>query len=89
MAKRFEPIFFSKDHRYSMGKDLKTGGHYVAIPVSNGIVEYNEQYWLKPGQWDAFVSDQSAAEKFVEECRGRQHDDQLVYVPSENRGEPL
>lgn len=89
MAKRFEPTFYSKDHRYSMGRDLKTGGHYLAIPVSNGIVEYNEQYWLTPNQWEDFVGNHSAAQEFVEECRAHQHDDQLIYVPSENRGEPL
>lgn len=72
-----------------MGSDLKTGGHYLAIPVSNGIIEHPEQYWLAPGQYDEFVSDKTAVEKFVEECRARQHDDQLIYVPSEKRGRPL
>lgn len=89
MAKRYEPTFFSEDHRYSMGNDLKTGGHYLAIPVSNGIVEYNEQYWLEPGQYDEFVSNPSVAARFVDECRARRHDDQLIYVPSEKRGEPI
>jgi len=72
-----------------MGNDLTTGGHYLAIPVSNGIVEYDEQYYLLPEQYEEFLNDQPAVLKFVEECRTRQHDDQLIYVPSENRGEPL
>lgn len=89
MAKRFEPAYFSDDRRYSLGNDLKTGVHYLAIPVGNGIIEYPEQYWLKPGQYDEFVSSQSAVLAFVEECRARQHDDQLVYPPSDIRGRPL
>ncbi|WP_431233242.1 hypothetical protein ACQ856_00245 [Mycolicibacterium psychrotolerans] len=89
MAKRFEPTYFSEDRRYSMGNDLMTGGHFLAIPVSNGIIEYPEQYWLKPGQYEEFLSNQAAVDAFVEECRARQHDDQLVYVPSDKRGHPL
>jgi hypothetical protein len=89
MAKRFEPTYFSEDRRYSMGKDLKTGGHYLAIPVSNGLIEYPEEYWLEPGQYEQFLSDQAAVEKFVEECRGRQRDDQLIYEQTDKRGKPL
>jgi hypothetical protein len=44
---------------------------------------------LLPEQYEEFLNDQPAVLKFVEECRTRQHDDQLIYVPSENRGEPL
>ncbi|BBX06526.1 hypothetical protein [Mycolicibacterium aichiense] len=89
MAKRYEPTYFSKEHRYSMGNDLKTGGHYLAIPVSNGLAEYNEEYFLLPGQYEEFMRDPSAALKFVEACRARQHDEQLIYVQNGKRGEPL
>ncbi|OYN74193.1 hypothetical protein [Mycolicibacterium sphagni] len=89
MAKRYAATHFPNDRRYSIGNDLKTSGHYLAIPVINGIIEYPEQYWLKPGKYEDFVSDQSAVLKFVEECRAQQHDDQLIFVPSENRGKPL
>lgn len=26
-----------------MGNGLKTGGHYIAIPFSNGLIEYDER----------------------------------------------
>lgn len=89
MAERYEATYFASDRRYSMGNDLKTGGHYLAIPVSNGLIEYDEQYALAPGQYESFMTDRLAAVKFVEECRRRRHDDQLIYTPSERRGKPL
>nr|WP_133691093.1 MULTISPECIES: hypothetical protein [unclassified Mycolicibacterium] len=77
------------EHRYFLGVDLKTGGHYLAIPVSNRIVEYNEEYALAAGEYEKFLSDRSAALKFVDECRARRHDDQLIYEQTEKRGTPL
>jgi hypothetical protein len=89
VVKRFEATYFSSDRRYSIGNDVKTGGHYLAIPVSNGLVEYDEEYALAPGQYETFMGDRSAAMKFVEECCARQHDDQLIYAQRERRGTPL
>jgi hypothetical protein len=83
MSRRYEATFVSSERRYSIGNDLKSGGQYLAIPVSNGLIEYNEQYVLAPRQYEKFMGDQAAAVKFVEECRARQHDDQLIYVPSD------
>ena len=46
MKNRYDETHFSADHRFSIGNDLKTGGYYLAIPVSNGVVDYDEQYHI-------------------------------------------
>lgn len=89
MNTRYVERFFSREHRYSIGEDRKTGGYFLAIPVSNGVVDYDEQYHITPEQYRSFLADESAAVGFVEECRRREHDDQLIYPPSERRGEPI
>lgn len=89
MNNRYVETRFSREHRFSIGDDMKTGGHYLAIPVSNGVVDYDEQYHITPEQYRLFLADMTAAVSFVEECRRRGHDDQLIYPPSERRGEPI
>lgn len=88
-GKRFQETLASAEGRYSLGIDLKTSGHFLSIPVDNRIVEYNEHYALSAEQHERFLDDWQAAVRFADECRARMHDDQLIYEPSENRGEPL
>ncbi|WP_328352497.1 TNT antitoxin family protein [Mycobacterium sp. NBC_00419] len=87
--KRFQETLASAEGRYSLGVDLKTSGHFLSIPVSNRIVEYNEHYALSAEQHERFLDDWQAAVRFADECRARRHDDLLIYQPSDNRGEPL
>jgi hypothetical protein len=61
----------------------------LAIPVSNGVVDYDEQYHITAEQYESFSADLSSALPFVEECRRREHDDQLIYPPSDRRGSPV
>lgn len=89
MKNRYDETHFSAQHRFSIGNDLKTGGYYLAFPVSNGIVDYDEQYRLTAEQYERFSSDLNSALGFVAECRRREHDDQLIYEPGERRGTPI
>ena len=43
MRKRFDDTHFSAVQRFSIGVDLKTGGSYLGIPVSNGAVDHDER----------------------------------------------
>jgi len=36
---RYDETHLSVGHRFSIGNDLKTGGHFLAIPVTNGVVD--------------------------------------------------
>lgn len=85
----FADSYFSKEHRYSLGIETASGKHYASIPVSNGIVDYEEYYELDSGQYQRFLTDQSAALKFVEACRRHEHDQLLIQKPGSNRGTPV
>lgn len=86
---RFSDVFVSKGDRYSIGVELDSGSHYVSIPVSNGVVDYEEYYAISAEQSDVFLSDTTAAIEFVEACRRREHDDLLILKPGTNRGTPV
>jgi len=86
---RFSDVFVSRQDRYSIGTELDSGSHYVAIPVSNGVVDYEEYYAISPQQSDVFLGDSSAAVEFVQACRQHQHDDLLILKPGTNRGTPV
>lgn len=86
---RFSDVFVAREDRYSIGTELDSGGHYASIPVSNGVVDYEEYYAISAEQSDVFLSDTSAAIEFVEACRRHQHDDLLILKPGTNRGTPV
>jgi hypothetical protein len=64
----------------------ETGRHYVAIPVSSGIVDYEEYYAIDRPTFDRFLVDPVAALDFVVRCRARELDDRLMIAPGWNRG---
>lgn len=86
---QFGDEFVCRENRYSLGTELDSGTHYVSIPVSNGLVDYEEYYAISPQQFDVLLSDKSAAVAFVEACRRHQHDDLLILPPGNNRGTPV
>lgn len=86
MKNRYDETHFSASHRFSIGNDLQTGGHFLAVPVSNGVVDYDEQYHLSADQYRVFAADLNLAVEFVEACRRREHGDQLIYPPGTRRG---
>jgi hypothetical protein len=85
---RFEETYFSREQRYSLGIDLKNDGRFASFPVTNGVVDYEEQYVITPVQYELFMTDEVAAIEFINECRRREHDDLLIYRPGTNRGIP-
>lgn len=86
---KFEDTYFSKEDRYSLGIESTSGRHYVSIPVSNGIVDYEEYYEITPDEYQQFLSDKAAAVEFVESCRRHERDDRLIQKPGSNRGTPV
>jgi hypothetical protein len=85
----FEDTYFSKENRYSLGIESKSHRYYASIPVSNGIVDYEEYYELTPDQFRLFSSDEDAAIEFVESCRRHERDGLLLQKPGNNRGTPV
>ncbi len=85
---RFSDVFVSREDRYSIGTELDSGRDYISIPVSNGLVDYEEYYAISPRQSEVFLSDRTAAVTFVEACRRHEHDNLLIQKPGTNRGTP-
>lgn len=86
---KFTDSYFSRENRFSLGVEEATGRFYASIPVSNGIVDYEEYYELTSEQYEAYLADPSTAVPFVEECRERKHDQLLIQKPGWNRGTPV
>ncbi|GAB17446.1 hypothetical protein GOEFS_033_00080 [Gordonia effusa NBRC 100432] len=86
---RFDDVYFSAEDRYSIGVEADSGRYYISIPVSNGIVDYEEYYAIDPERYLLFVGDREAAIPFVEACRRHEHDDLLIQKPGTNRGTPI
>jgi len=81
--------YVSRADHFSLGVDADSGRPYVSIPVSNGVVDYEEYYELTDDQYARFLADPASALPFVEECRRHQHDDLLLQKPGWNRGTPV
>jgi len=81
-----QDAFFSREDRYSLGVDLETGRHYASLPVSNGVVDYEEYFELSDIQFAAFLVNRDEALAFVDACRRREHDELLMVQPGANRG---
>ncbi len=86
---KFDDKYFSRENRYSIGVESTSGRYYASIPVSNGVVDYEEYYELTQDQYDEFLRDSGAAIEFIEACRRREHDDLLLQRPGSNRGTPV
>jgi len=86
---KFDDTYFSREDRYSIGIESTSGRYYASIPVSNGIVDYEEYYELTQDQYREFLRDKETAIDFIEACRRREHDDLLLQKPGSNRGIPV
>ncbi|MDH6285044.1 hypothetical protein M2280_006308 [Prescottella agglutinans] len=85
---RFEDKYFSRTNRYSLGIDTASGRPYLAIPVSNALVDYEEHYEVDDDKYRKLLADESLAIQFADACRRREHDDLLIQKPGSNRGTP-
>lgn len=88
MSARFVSTHVFRQDRFSLGRDGKNEDYYLAIPVSNRMVTYDEYYRLTPEQYRDFVENEAAARAFADACRARRHDDGLILQPGSDRGVP-
>jgi hypothetical protein len=85
---RFVDGAFSAEQRCSLGVDQTTGTHYLSIPVSNRLVDYEEYYRLSAEEYDGFLADPARAYAFAERCRQRELDGLLIIPAGADRGVP-
>jgi hypothetical protein len=81
--------FTSRENLYSLGVDELSGRHYASLPVTIGVVDYEEYYELTDDEYARFMADPASAAAFIEECREHQHDELLMQKPGWNRGTPI
>jgi hypothetical protein len=86
---KFRDIFVSRQDRFSLGLEERSGRRYVSIPVANQMVDYEEYYEIDPVLFDRFLADPSLAAEFADRCRRRLEDARLFYQPGRRRGSPL
>jgi hypothetical protein len=81
--------YFSPEDFYSLGVDELSGRRYASLPVTIGVVDYEEYYELTVEQYARFMADPVAGLAFIEECRRHEHDELLLQKPGSNRGTPI
>ena len=86
---KLEDTYFSRKDRYSLGVETTSRRNYASIPVSNGLVDYEEYYEITADQFHGFSRDREAALAFIESCRRHEQDDLLIQKPGSNRGTPV
>jgi hypothetical protein len=86
---RFHDVAFDRDERYAIGIEQDSGRFYVSIPVTNGLVDYEEFYEIDEATFERFRADLGRALPLVERCRQRREDVRLMYQPSTRRGSAL
>lgn len=89
MSKRFNIIETNSSGRYSIGVDTSQNIHFLAIPVANRLVDYEEYYSLSQDEYENFLADDAAASSFAEQCRRREMDARLILQPGSDRGAPI
>jgi len=83
---KFTDALVLRDERFSLGLEETTGTFYLSIPVSNGLVDYEEYYALDRAAYERYLADPKAALPFVQRCRAREEDARLIVKPGNNRG---
>jgi hypothetical protein len=86
---KFSDVFTSRKHMFSIGVEETKGRFYVSIPVSNGLVDYEEYYEIDRASFELFQNDIDAAVDFVMKCRRRELDELLIEKPGTNRGSAI
>jgi len=83
---KFKDVVVNRDERYSVGVEEDSGKHYVSIPVSNGLVDYEEYYEIDQPTFERYRADLGSARDFVARCRKHEMDHLLIVKPGKNRG---
>jgi hypothetical protein len=83
---KFDETLVNRTERFALGVETTTGRHYVSIPVSSRLVDYEEYYAISEKSYALFLIDSAAALAFVERCRNRLEDEHLMFAPGSDRG---
>ncbi len=64
---RFASSHVFRSHRFSLGRDMVAGGHYISLPVSgiNRAAEYEAYFSITDDEFRLFSTDPDAALELV------------------------
>ena len=85
---KFNDVVICREERFSIGVEESSGRFYLAIPVSNRLVDYEEYYEINREAFARYQADPKAAIGFAERCRNRDADEHLIVQPGKDRGHP-
>lgn len=83
---KFKDVLVNRAERLSVGREETTGKPYLSIPVSNGLVDYEEYFELSSNEFELFQVDLELASSFAQKCRRHELDERLIIRPGTNRG---
>ncbi|MCL9672452.1 hypothetical protein [Citrobacter sp. MNAZ 1397] len=83
---KFEDTFFSRVERYAIGIEKESGRHYLSIPVTNHMIDYEEYYEISESDYNIFLRNPATAVDFAKQCKRRERDALLIVKPGEFRG---
>jgi hypothetical protein len=72
--------------RFSIGREIDSGRHYLSIPMANRLVDYEEYYEISAELHDGYPANESLLDSFASECREQKHDTLLLQKPGGDRG---
>jgi hypothetical protein len=83
---KFIDTHANNEHRFSVGRETVSGRCYLAIPVANRLVDYEEYYEISSATHDAYPSNLRELVAFADRCRARLCDDRMIVQPGGDRG---
>jgi hypothetical protein len=83
---KFVDTAVNREHRFSIGRELESGGYYLAIPVSNRLSDYEEYYRIERAAHDGYPGNLAELAAFASRCRARTCDELLLVPPGADRG---
>ena len=77
---RFVNHLVNREWRFSLGIDTKTGGFYLATPISGRMraVDFEAWFSITPEEYGSFRADPSSAEPLLGLCRMGRADDRRI-----------
>jgi hypothetical protein len=83
---KFNCVHVDKVRRFSLEIEEESGRTFVAIPVSNRMVDYLEYYEVDAPAFERYRADPALAYDFVARCERRELDHLLLFAPGSDRG---
>jgi len=86
---QFDDLYTSQKDRFSVGVERESGRYYLSIPVSNGLVEYEEYYEIDQSTYESLDRAFAETRAICENSRARLNDAKLIEKPGKMRGSPV